>query len=306
MSLFYTDMFGEHSKIDTAIARLKNFESYALELDPEDGYYVADSGGKDSSVIKQLCLDAGVKFAIHNNHTTVDHPETVYFIRREMKRFEDMGIKYTVEYSRYKDGTRKTMWNLIERNGIPTMTRRFCCENLKEGGGLHKVVVTGVRWAESVKRRNRGVYEAITANRDDGKKMMQDNEESRKMVEQCIKKTKTVVNPIIDWSDEEVWEYIRLKNVPYNPLYDMGYTRVGCVGCAMNVHRGEELQKMPCYKRAYLRAWKKYLDAHPHLNGKWGMKTMDDWYDWWISGKRKNMEELTMFDEESEEENDND
>lgn len=134
MSLFYTDMFGEHSKIDTAIARLKNFEEFAMSMSDE-GYYVCDSGGKDSSVIKQLCIEAGVKFAVYHHHTTVDHPETVYFIRREKKRFEDTGIKYEVDYSYDKDGNRITMWNLIAKKGLPTMIRRYCCETLKERGG---------------------------------------------------------------------------------------------------------------------------------------------------------------------------
>lgn len=133
MSLIYNDMFGEHSKIDTAIMRLKNFEEYALELDPE-GYYVCDSGGKDSSVIKQLCIEAGVKFAVYHHHTTVDHPETVYFVRREQQRFRDMGYKYEITYPHDKDGKRITMWDLIESKGFPTRLKRFCCEILKEGG----------------------------------------------------------------------------------------------------------------------------------------------------------------------------
>ena len=103
MSLEYIDIDGVHSKVDIAIERLKTFENAAIRIDPE-GYYVCDSGGKDSSVIKQLCLDAGVKFALYHHHTSVDHPETFYFVRREKKRFEDMGIKYEITHNYDNDG----------------------------------------------------------------------------------------------------------------------------------------------------------------------------------------------------------
>lgn len=57
---------------------------------------ITDSGGKDSSVVKALALRAGIPFEIMHNHTTADAPETVRFVRSEAKRFEDLGIKYTI------------------------------------------------------------------------------------------------------------------------------------------------------------------------------------------------------------------
>lgn len=293
-------MFGEHSKIDTAIMRLKNFEEYALKLDPE-GYYVCDSGGKDSSVIKQLCIDAGVKFGVYHNHTTVDHPETVYFVRREQQRFRDMGYNYTIEYAHDKDGNRITMWDLIKKWGYPTMRARFCCKVLKEGGGEHRCVVTGVRWSESVKRKmKRGVYEAITPDYKDKIISTNDNSSERQVIENCIKKVKTVVNPIIDWEDEDVWEYIRLRNIPYNPLYDMGWKRVGCVGCPQNTKNDQELNIMPKYKQIYIHAGQAYLETHKPIKVK---NDIDSYYAWWTSHKgAQGKDNLTMFDEDQEEE----
>lgn len=269
MSLVYNDMFGEHSKIDTAIQRLKDFEKWALRSDPE-GYYVTDSGGKDSTVIKQLCIEAGVKFGVYHHHTTVDHPETVYFVRREQKRFRDMGYNYTVDYSYDKNGKRITMWNLIEKKGYPTRIRRYCCEALKERGGADRVVVTGVRWAESAKRKNsRGIYETVTRNVEEKVILGNDNDDKRKIVEHCLKNLKTVVNPIIDWEDEDVWEYIRLRNLPYNPLYDMGWKRVGCVGCPMNTQQQQQLDASPKIKQAYIHAMQRYLDTHEAVREKY-------------------------------------
>jgi len=81
------------------------------------------------------------------------------------------------------------------------------------------------------------------------------------MVEQCYKQSKTVVNPIIDWDDDEVWEFIKEYNIPYCKLYDEGYKRLGCIGCPMGTvsHRHEEFERYPKYKQAYLKAFDRML-----------------------------------------------
>ncbi len=48
------------------------------------------------------------------------------------------------------------------------------------------------------------------------------------------------VNPLADWSSEQVWEYIKRNDVPYNALYDEGYTSIGCVPCTRPVRPGED------------------------------------------------------------------
>ena len=47
-------------------------------------------------------------------------------------------------------------------------------------------------------------------------------------------------NPLADWSEDEVWTYIRENEVPYNPLYDQGYRSIGCAPCSRPVVAGEE------------------------------------------------------------------
>lgn len=130
-------------KVEMAIQRLKTFE-------PEEGYYLAFSGGKDSCVIKALADMAGVKYDAHYNVTSVDPPELIYFIREHHP-----DVKF--EYSYDKEGKRVTMWNLIPRKGMPpTRLVRYCCDVLKEHGGEGRFKVTGVRKAESFARSNRG------------------------------------------------------------------------------------------------------------------------------------------------------
>ena len=110
-----------------------------------------------------------------------------------------------------------------------------------------------------------------------------DNGESRKMVEQCYKRMKTVVNPIIDWTDEDVWEFIREYEVRYCELYDKGYKRLGCIGCPMSTHNGEELERYPKYKQAYIRAFERMLKEGEERGKNYeNWKTGEDVYNWWI------------------------
>mgnify|MGYP003377250662 FL=1 len=122
------------------------FEAAALAMSSE-GYYLAFSGGKDSQVIYQLAVMAGAKFTAHYHITTVDPPELFYFIRKE---YPDV----------YMDKPETTMWDLIVKKGFPpTRMVRYCCSDLKERGGAGKFVLTGVRWEESRKRKNRKLVE---------------------------------------------------------------------------------------------------------------------------------------------------
>lgn len=252
-------------KVQVAIDRLKAFE-------PPEGYYLAFSGGKDSVCIKALADMAEVKYDAHYNLTSVDPPELVQFI----KSFEDVQI----DRPKDKDGNQVTMWNLIPRKKMPpTRIVRYCCKELKEMGGQGRMVVTGVRWAESPNRKyNHGEITVMTTKKKERERLVEsgnfsqtnkggvvlnnDNDDSRKMVEQCYKQTKTVVNPIIDWTDEDVWEFIREYNIPYCKLYDEGYKRLGCIGCPMGSveHRKAEFERYPKYEQAYMRAFERMLN----------------------------------------------
>ena len=131
---------------------LKEKERKAMEglrmFEPEDEpYYLCYSGGKDSDCIRILAQLAGVKHDIVHNLTTVDAPETIQYI----KSIPNVQISK----ARWKDGSHKTMWNLIPFQQFPpTRLIRYCCAELKETGGEGRLKVTGVRWDESTNRTN--------------------------------------------------------------------------------------------------------------------------------------------------------
>lgn len=106
---------------------------------------------------------------------------------------------------------------------------------------------------------------------------------SQEMVHICQTKAQRVLNPIIDWSDSEVWEFLREYNVPYCELYDKGYKRLGCIGCPMNTQRKEELNKYPKYKKAYIRAFDKMLENAWAKQKTTEWQTAEDVMRWWIS-----------------------
>ena len=273
-------------KVKMSIERLKAFE-------PEEGYYLAFSGGKDSVVCKALLDMSGCKYDATYRVTSVDPPELVRFIK---EKHPDV-IR---EVPRYDDGKPITMWNLIPKQMMPpTRIARYCCEYLKESGGDGRKTVTGVRWAESVNRKkNQGLVTMIGRKASQeiqdndfrqtqrgGVVLVNDNEDSRRMIEQCYKRHKTTVNPIIDWEDDEVWDFIKANKIPYCSLYDEGFSRLGCIGCPMARTKGREkgFIRWPKYKDAYLRAFEKMLEVRKQ-RGKdtknW--ESGKDVYNWWM------------------------
>lgn len=276
-------------KEQTAIQRLKTASQMSLDHYGQP-LVVTTSGGKDSSVCVALAQAAGIPFEVMHNHTTADAPETVYFVRDEFKRLEGLGIKCTISYPVYK-GRRTSMWELIPQKLMPpTRLVRYCCSVLKEQGGANRFIVTGVRWAESPQRKeNRGIYEK---NHQDAKKRIilnNDNDDRRRLFETCKLKSKRTCNPIIDWSDDDVWDYTESERIPVNPLYQCGFCRVGCVGCPMAGKHGREVEfaYWPRYKDMYIRAFDRMLRERKRRGktyGTWDDGTMDarDVFRWWM------------------------
>ena len=100
-------------------------------------------------------------------------------------------------------------------------------------------------------------------------------------------KAKRVVNPIIDWTDDDVWGFIQDAKIPLNPLYGEGFCRVGCVGCPMaGKKREKEFACWPKYKDMYISAFDRMLAERKRrgkMQGSWRMGTTGlDVFNWWM------------------------
>jgi len=233
---------------ENAIKRIKKYV-------PEEGYYLAFSGGKDSIVLYDITLKSKVSFDSHFSITSVDPPELLKFI----KDFYPNVIWHKPKMSMFQLIRKKKM--------LPTRLIRFCCRELKEFGGDNRTILTGIRWEESTKRKQRSLYEPSIHNN-----------------------TKWFLHPIIDWSDNEIWEYIKKNNLDYCCLYDEGYTRIGCILCPMQTTKGRLMDKerYPKYYNAYLLAIKKMIETRKNTGNDWkNGNTPDEVMNWWIYGGKK-------------------
>ena len=273
-------------KVDIAVKRLREAAEMSQAL-YDKPLLVTYSGGKDSDTVLRLAQIAKIPFEVQHSHTTADAPETVYHVRDKFRELELAGIKCEIDYHTQPDGTRTTMWNLIPRKLIPpTRLVRYCCAELKEGGGKDRMITTGVRWDESTARKSRGALEIISKRREKSIFLNNDNDEDRRLFETCTMKGKRVANPIIDWETSDVMDFLTGEKVKLCSLYSKGWKRVGCNGCPMaGKHRYAEFARYPTYKKAYIRAFDKMMEMR-RLRGMPRGVEMDetgvDVFHWWM------------------------
>ena len=226
------------------------------ENEPDDGYYLAFSGGKDSCVIKHLAILSGVRFDAFYNSTTIDPPELVRFIKSE-----HADVKW--DLPKYGNMMHRVATNTA---GPPTRLVRWCCEEYKECRGKGRVKIIGTRASESQARRLRW-------------KEVSNDAYGYKAI--C---------PIVYWTDDQVWEIIKTDGIKYCELYDQGWKRLGCVGCPLNnTSRIKEFERWPAFERNWKKAiianWEMYHDV-PRKDGKprhhAKFKSGEEMWKWWM------------------------
>lgn len=218
-------------KVNQAIRLLQS-------LAPKDGspIEVAYSGGKDSDVILQLVKESGIPYRAIYKNTTIDPIGT-------RKHAVEMGAEVIMP--------KKSFFQLVAEYGFPNRFFRFCCSALKEYKTLDTVVI-GIRKAESRKRTQR--YKEPTECRYFGKK------KDENKVKQ--------IYPILEWSDEDVLEFVLDRKIKLHPLYykedgSIDVTRrLGCVGCPLSSRkkRIEAFKTNPKMLKAWLIAGNKFMN----------------------------------------------
>lgn len=254
-------------KIDHSIALIRKAEKLALTMQPDEGFHVGFSGGKDSQAVLELVKMAGVKYRAVYNVTTNDPADNVRFIKHH---YPD------VEFSIPE----KSYFQLIAQKGVPTMFNRWCCSLFKETAGVGYVVLTGVRKEES---RKRAEYpEAFKFARKKGEKELLDFDKMEANEFRCVGgKDKFMVYPILEWTEKDVWDFIALRGLPVNPCYKT-HKRVGCVFCPFARPKDTRAycETHPQLKAAFIHAIERYRERE---RDRQKLPSAEDYFDWWLS-----------------------
>lgn len=213
-----------------------DFAIHLLQSIPnEEPIEISYSGGKDSDVILQLAKEAGINYCAIYKNTSIDPPGTI-------KHAKEMGAEVLIP--------KKTFFQLVKQKGCPTRRARFCCEYLKEYKVLDRAV-QGIRRSESVKRAKRYHEPEICRTYPRWKSKCR------------------VYLPILEWTDEDITEFIANRGIKCHPLYydEQGNfhveRRLGCIGCPLQSDRGKaEFLKYPKFLKQLIACVQIFINTH--------------------------------------------
>lgn len=178
----------------------------------------ANSLGAESMVLTDLIWTQVPQIDIFSIDTGRLHEETYNLLERVERRYQR---RMRLVYPNTQSLESYTVEHGINGfyNGVPE--RQSCChirkiEPFRRAIAGFNAWVTGVRHEQSV---SRALAKAVDFDPANG-----------------LYK----VSPILDWTSDDVWAYIRANNLPYNPLHDKGYPSIGCAPCTRAVEPGAD------------------------------------------------------------------
>lgn len=180
----------------------------------------ASSLAAEDMVLTDMILKAKLPIGIFSLETGRLHQETLAVLDKVKARYDHDITLYRPQP--------EAVAAYVEQNGLNAFynsveMRRECCrirkvEPLGRALAGNKAWITGQRRAQSTTRAELHVQE------DDAAHAM------------------TKFNPLADWSEQDVWDYLRTNDVPYNALHDQGYPSIGCEPCTRAVQPGEDVR----------------------------------------------------------------
>ena len=180
----------------------------------------ASSLAAEDMVLTDLILKAKLPIGIFTLETGRLHAETLGMLDRIKQTYGYDVTPYRPEPA--------AVDAYVAQNGLNAFydsveMRKACCgirkvEPLNRALAGNRAWVTGQRRAQSTTRAGLDVQESDAAH------------------------GRLKFNPLADWSEADVWDYIRANDVPYNPLHDKGYPSIGCEPCTRAIQPGEDVR----------------------------------------------------------------
>ncbi|EAZ82236.1 ATP synthase F0, A subunit [Algoriphagus machipongonensis] len=206
-------------ELEAQLNELSAQEGLALIADLFPGKVTfSTSLGQEDQVITQLIAEAHLPISIFSLDTGRLFPETLDLLARTE-------AKYKQNIKVYYPNT-ESIEKLVSEIGIngfyeSVENRKSCCfvrkvEPLKRALAGNEVWVTGLRAEQSANRSDMNRIEW-----DEGNQILK-------------------FNPLLDWTFDEMIEYINEKKIPYNPLHDKGFISIGCAPCTRAISAGED------------------------------------------------------------------
>jgi len=176
--------------------------------------------GAEDQVITNMLYTHGAEFKIFTLDTARIFPEVYELIDRTNKAYKISIDIFFPEYSEVE--------NMVAEHGINLFldsvdNRHLCCQ-IRKLNPLKRALVgreawfTGLRRSQSVTRVDMQIVEW-----DENSGMLK-------------------VNPLIDWTEENVWNYIEENKIPFNPMHKKGYPSIGCQPCTRAIMDGEDVR----------------------------------------------------------------
>jgi phosphoadenosine phosphosulfate reductase len=195
------------------------------------------SGGKDSLAAYGIAKKGKLKITLIFIDTGLEFPDTVDYVRNFVAKHNEQLIVASAG---------NAFWEQVDTFGPPAKDFRWCCKvcklgpltsSIEENFPKGTVTIEGNRGLESFARSRMNFVESNP-----------------------FVPNQTILNPIKDWRAADVWGYIWLRGLDYNPLYEQDFERIGCYLCAS------------CLESE----WKRTSELHPKLHGDW-QAYLDKW-----------------------------
>ena len=213
-----------------SIEIVKNIEEKILSLNTTDlikyilqnykNVALSSSLGVEDQVLTDMIFKVNKNSRVFTLDTGRLHSETYKVMDETNLKY---GVKLEVFFPKFDDVEKLYITQGVNGHFESIDNRKNCCnirkiEPLKRALKNVDIWITGLRASQSITRTNLPVIEW---------------DENFKVIK---------LNPLINWNEDDVWEYISANKVPYNKLHDQGYPSIGCEPCTRAIKAGENIR----------------------------------------------------------------